>query len=313
MNLVSLFFNAPPEIILGLYYLLCIPCNFFITFLLPNRLTRTKFLNFTFFYLLAISIFIFGLLFCLLLSLSLYYIQPPRRRKNVIQLADYPEYQHAPNGFHEIFGEGFGYKTIKNTQMPKIVREKMLVAINQFGTANVNEINTAILSDEVDELRLYAQSLIEKQERQLSYIIKNNNNLLEKAVDAKNIAFYQKQIAHAWWEEVYKNLISHENIPIILKKIEEYAQPAFEVLTEDIDLPILLAKVALKRNLDEEAKNWLLIAKKNQAPEYKTDPYLAEIAYKKKDFNEVKQLLANKKIQGIIGIQSLIAFWINND
>lgn len=295
------------------YSVICLPIVFFMMLLLPLRYTRTWYLNFAFFYLLSLSMYLIGIILTLIIILILAFSRLMEKNDQHIQTAEYPDFQRAPIKEYKEYGEGYGFKVVTTQNLPKSVREKMLVAINQFGTSSVNKINAIALSDYVDEIRLYAQSLIEKQERQISQKIKLFMDELSKAKDEKHAAVFKKLLAEILWEQVYKYLIKNENLPGVLQKIQDYAEESLSILPNDAELPILLTKISLRRQNLEDAKRWLQLARENQSPDYKVISYLAEIKFLEKKFTEVKNLLHSVHHTGILGIQPNISFWVKHD
>jgi|GEM_PF-7095207 len=293
--------------------LLFIPVIYFLLKKLPHRYRRSYYLPFIFFYTLSSSVFIFGIFISLGLALFLRYYKPQKRKKVLISTVDYPDYQQSPVTENSEFGEGFGLKAIVTQDTPKLIRQKMLVAINQFSSAAINKININVLTDEVDEMRLYAQTLIEKQDRAITHQIKKFTEQLEECRNPEKAAFYKKQLAQILWEQIFNYLINIESMVIVLDKIVNYAQEAFQILSDDIELPLLLAKCALRKNDYIAAVKWLNKAEENQAPAYKIASYRAEIAYIKKEYTEIKNILKNSTNKGIIGLQPVLSFWVSHD
>lgn len=296
-----------------IYAILCFPMSYYMVHLLPARYDKTRYYNFIFLFVISISIFIFGILIACGLVILLHSMKLLKRKKEFIETAEYPDYQHSPLSKHDQYGEGFGFKVTTKDTLPKAIRQKMLVAINQFGTSNVNKINSMVLSDDEDEMRLYAKSLIEKQERELSHSIKKFAHELHQTKDIKQIATYKKYIALILWEQVYKYLVNNENLIAVLEKIKVLATDALIELPNDIDLPLLLAKIALRHQELGLARDYLLMAEKNKAPAYKVISYLAEIDFLEKKYSNIKKLLTKSNLKGIIGLQSIVSFWVGHD
>jgi polysaccharide biosynthesis protein PelE len=245
--------------------------------------------------------------------LILHFIRPWEILEDNIQSADYPDHQRSPQQRNMVFGEGMGAKAVSTPSMSKGVRENMLVAINQFETPGVNAMNTQALSDDVDEIRLFARSLIEKQERRISEQLKAINQHLEHPENALKTAYYKRLKALVIWEQVYRHLVNFEHLTAALEHIKILATEAFQELPKDVELPLLLAKVALREQNLTEAGTWLKLATKNHAPDYKTVSYLAEIDYKEKKYANIKRTLGSMNNQGVIGLQPIISFWAAHD
>ncbi|WP_141650467.1 hypothetical protein [Legionella massiliensis] len=236
------------------------------------------------------------------------------KKKNIAwSMVDQPDYQRPPVFENTVFGESSGFKIATSANFPKLLRQKLLVAANQFGAKNVNKINALALGDEMDEVRLFAQSLMDKRERSLLNLIKFFLTELSRTEDPIKIAYYKKQIAQIMWEQVYNYLVMNENLRNTLLNIKKNALQALEVLPDDIELPLLLAKVALQQSDIKEAKQWLKLAVENEAPEYKILSCLAEIEYIEKNYSAIKDTLRPCQRKGLISLEPLISFWVTHD
>ncbi|QBR83795.1 hypothetical protein E3983_05175 [Legionella israelensis] len=310
MPLLNELLRPEPFLLFWLIYaLICLPLTYAMLFILPRHLQKQNKANFIFLYFFCVSILVLGLLIALILVVGLRLKKlPPKKRSNFASLQT-PAFQQAPAEESIAFGEASAFELIQTKKTSKTKKQKLLVAISQYNTGYVSRINRLALSDEVDEVRLYAQCLIEKKERKLSNSVKRLHIQLQKTKNRQKAAFYQKQLAEIMWEQIYQFLVGNGTFVATLKKIEEYAHEAFDVLKDDMELPLLLAKVALRNSKLDEAKNWLLNAKQNQAPEYKVRSLLAEIDYHKRNYQAVKDQLKYCRNPGIIGLQPVTAFW----
>lgn len=296
-----------------IYSIICIPIIYFIHLILPSRLRLKPLPLLAFFYLLSISIIFFGVILSLLIALFLRFQKPFEEKTQPWSDVVYPDYQHPPVSSGLNYGEGSGLKIIRTQHLSKSFRQGMLVAINQFESKNVNKINSLALSDDMDEVRLYAQSLIEKQERDISQLIKKFTTNLMDTKDKRIAAYYQKQIAELLWEQVYNYLVANESLTATLHNIKIKAKEALKELPEDMELPLLLTKVALQEDNLNEAKSWLKVAAQNGAPQYKILVMQAELDYLAKDYSKIKETLSPCQNQGLIGIQPLLSYWVKDD
>jgi hypothetical protein len=293
------------------YILICIPVILIVSLLLPEK-KRFPFLPaFLVFYALSASIFIFGIFISLLVILVLRFETQTRKRKTPLTTVAYPDFQSPPVSKIPQYGEGSGFKIVTNKDMPKSSRENMLVAVNQFSNRAINKLNLLLLNDEVDEIRLYAQSLIENQERKISSQIKLFTMKLAAAKSERIEALYKKQIAEALWEQIYKYLLASENLSLALEQIKLFSTEALRQLPEDKQLQLILAKIALLQNNLTEAKKWLEMASIDNAPYHKVLLSFAEIAYREKNYGHIKRLLQHYKAQGWTEMYPVIQFWVN--
>lgn len=295
------------------YSIICIPVVFLLLILFPQRFKSAWYYNAAFFYVMSAALFIVGLFITCIIIVFLYCLKITAKEKDNVRTAEYPDYQHSQVVNNSVYGEGFGFKVTTNDALPKAMRQKMLVAINQFSSSHVNKINSVVLGDDVDDMRLYAKSLIEKQERKISHLIKYFTAKMEATSDKKLIAFYKKQKALALWEQVYNYLVNNEGLLAVLIKIKTLAYEALDSLPNDMELPLLLARIALRNHELDEAKKWLRVCEKNGTPEYKVISYIAEINYLQRHFSGIKKTLSSEHIKGIIGLQPIVSFWTHHD
>lgn len=295
------------------YCLLCIPLLYLLLRIMPCRFVGTRYCNIIFLYLLSASIFIFGIIIAAIVLIFLRMMPVYKPDDPYIHTADYPDYQHSPTKRQSSYGEGLGAKITQKGGMSRSMRQKMLIAINQFETPHVNKINTLVLCDDVDEIRLFAKTLIEKQEREITGHLKNIDLRLAATKDTNQIAYYKKLQALILWEQVYRYLVNNENLLSVILRIEQLAKEAFEILKKDAELPLLLVKLAVRRQMYDEAKEWLAHAEKNHAPDYKTIAYHAEINFSEKNYHELGKYLSSVNNTGVIGLQPIISFWAKHD
>lgn len=296
----------------GLYAIFCLPAVALLWLALPYRYRFPPFLVISFFYLLSASLFIVGIMISLMLTLLLIALKRSPHRTHYASTS-YPDYQKAPISENKIYGEGSGYKLITSHNFSKALRQKMLASMNQYNFSSVNQINEVALHDDIDEVRLYAQIFIEKQEREITRSVKYLNKKISEAKNEMIRAHYQKIMALNLWEQIYKNLFIQENLLPTLDKIKNLALNAFKFLPQDIEIPLLLSKIALRKGDLKEAKQWLEIASQNNAPDYKVLVYLAEIAYREGNFHEIPLILSKINSQGIIGLIPVLSFWVKHD
>lgn len=297
----------------SIYIVVLIPITWVLLALLPDSFKHKKMRNMFFFYSMSASVFIFGILVSLGIILLLHYYKFIRKKEDHLSMAFIPEYQKSPVSSFSTEGEGFGFRAITQNEVPKKVRQKMMITLNKIGGAEVNQINASALTDEIDEMRLYAQSLIEKQERAIIHQIKTFTQCIKDSHDVFKVAFYQKQLAHALWQQVFSSLVNQESAVVIINRIIDYSTKSLAILTDDIELPLLLAKCTLRKHQYDEAKRWLALAKENGSPDYKIISYLAEIDFHQKEYQKVAKLFKTDQIRGIIRLEPVRKFWTTYD
>lgn len=297
----------------AIYALICLPIALLLSWNLPPRYKKTFWINSTFFYFLVMAIFILGLVIAIAIVVGFRSFGLIRLTDKRIQSLGIPDYQYSPIRKIEEFGEGAALKVLKKGELSKTARQKMLVAINQFSSAESNKMNFLVLKDDLDELRLYAKSLLEKQERELSAMIKQIDTKLAMTKDKKLTLVLKKRKALLLWEQVYKYLVHSENVPPALEKIKALALEVVQQWSEDAELPLLLAKIELRNRNLNQASFWLERAERNHAPDYKVASYKAEIDFLQKNYSRIASRLMAVNMKGVFGLQPMISFWVRYD
>jgi hypothetical protein len=296
-------------VIFGLYALLCIPFAWGCSITLPRQFQKKPLSNMLLFYTLSSTIPIMGLLISLAFLLTLRTLPKRVREATTFHSIQLPGYQQAPSHRLVSFGEASGVAVLKETGVSKSNREKMLVAINRFHNSSVNRLNKQLLKDKSDDIRLYAQGLIEHQERELFKLIQKLNGLFDETSNATTRAFFSKHIAQLLWEQVYKGLVDEDSLAEMLDRIKTYTKTSLETLSDDPGLPLLLVLVCLRQGRLTEAREALLTAKQNHASYFRIALFEAEIAFKEKRFSKIQPLLSTLNNKRVIGAEPVICFW----
>lgn len=293
----------------GIYAGISLLYSLLLTLFFPARFRKTFVLNYILMAAISVSLFILGIFISTAMFIALHSIKPVKKRKSYYYSSEIPDYQRAPKFQPFFLGESSGALMLKKEATSISIRERILVAINQYSSSKVNKLNKALLNDDIDEVRLYAQALIEKQERVLFKLLGTFNHALQKTDHPYEQAFLKKMISQLLWEQIHKDLIDKASIPITLQKIQLYAEEAFFFLKNDSFLPLLMVMVELKKNNIDEAKRWLHISEVNQNAYYRVAVYKAEIAFKEKQFDVVGKTLKTLMNKQVIGADSVIQFW----
>lgn len=310
MNAINWLVNS--DLLEAFYYfylVLCLLASYCLTQALPKRFRTTFYLNFALFFLLSASLFLLGLSAIIVLYLVLERLKPIRKERSLFQASEIPDYQRSPNKKSTVYGEGGGPSILQNISFSAQDKKRVMIAINQFQTASVNELNKLMLKDTADEVRLYAHTLIEKQERALFKLQYYFNKLLVYEKNPIKKAILHKHIAGVLWERVYSSLVNKEGVISILDNIKYHAELAFTELHDDASIPLLMTSIALRENEINKANYWLAIAESNGSSYYSIALFRAEIAFRDRNFSEVTRLLTLLKSKGVVGAESIIQFW----
>jgi len=208
------------------------------------------------------------------------------------------------------FGAGWATVRLQSTKFSESERKEALVSVGRKVKKETNLIYSQLVSDEMEELRICAFSLLEIQQDAINKKINQFLKEYEKNNSVVKRAFVAKQLALLYWELVYFNLAEHELRKIILQQSEHFAKKALETLTQDSTLWVLIANINLKNENYAAGLEAFRTADKLNAPHSKTYPYLAEISFDKHDYKKVKEYLnSDPSFAEIPKLNKIVQFW----
>ena len=113
----------------------------------------------------------------------------------------------------------------------------------------------------------------------------------EAEEDAVQKAIYEKELAYLYREFVYYQLVSKELEPFYLEQAARHALRAMKAYPDSAELYLFLGKIYLYVHDYTQAHN--AFAKAMEDPRYaaETLPYMAELAFRRKDYEAFRALL----------------------
>jgi len=177
------------------------------------------------------------------------------------------------------FGEGAVYSIASGSSAFKL---NLLSYIVKNNISNKGSILKEALSDNNDEIRLMAFSVLSKEEDRLNKAIFEKLEELKSAKDKQHI---YKELGKLYWEFIYLGIADESLRNFYLDLARDY----FEKSKKDYESMLYLGKIYLKENRIKEAKELL----ENSLSFYKSAaiPYLAEVYFYEKNFAKVKELI----------------------
>jgi len=293
-----------------LYILISFPIAVFLWHILPPIYQQPKRLIILSFFGFSVFIPVLGILL-LIVGLILLYWMEKQKKQVAIKTTQQPIYDREKITPPIRFGEGGALIRAQSDDVPIFDRLRSLTAINVTASPCVNIINRNMLQSGADELRLYAFSLLEKQETSINNQINEALQELKKAKSKTEKASAEKRLALLYWELVYLDLVQNDLLEATLEKAIHYANLAVEQLPNDADLWVLLGKIYLYKKDNEKAKEALNRARELNAPYSKTLPYLAELSFNECNFEELRNYFnMSETLKDIPKLAPIVDFWI---
>lgn len=183
---------------------------------------------------------------------------------------------------------GNSYDILKHSQDSDkklaIVRAAGRMA-DQFGIP----ILKRALRDEDEEVRLLAFALLDQQESDFNTLINQYYSELARA-SVQHATILHKRLASLYWELAYLRLVEGNIEQHALRKSREHCEAAL-VNDNDPATHFLLGRVALKTGDTMLSEHHIGLARDGQYPLSDCIPYLAECAFRRRDFAAVTALL----------------------
>jgi polysaccharide biosynthesis protein PelE len=257
----------------------------------------------------SVLIPILGFLFIIIGGMLLHYYI---REEDEIQLKyiSMPEYNQDKIYGSTFFSVGGASSRLRCEKVPTQDRIKSLSAINLKVGIEANQFNRVMLHETNDELRLYAFSLLEKQENSINHWIIKFLKEMNDSTSEKKLSFFRRQLALLYWEMHYLNLAQEELRDFLLKKSLYYAEEQLKITPDDASMYVLCARIHMLYRDTQKTQAALYQAISLDVPSRQVAAYMAGIAFYEKDYMQVKTLLtSDPALRYLFPIEPLIRFW----
>ncbi|MBL8508660.1 hypothetical protein QWZ03_08995 [Chitinimonas viridis] len=176
------------------------------------------------------------------------------------------------------------------------IRMKALLTTQAMPRRLANPLLHEALSGDVDDIRLVAYGILANQEREIAEHIHRLNH--EEPADDKARLDRDRSLAQLNWELVHNRLVQGDMRRHTLAQAERYALSCLDRMAEDAGLWMLLGKIRLENNQADAALPCFMAAQAFGQPVSSVVPYLAELAWRKKNYQEVRRLMAQLPAEG---------------
>lgn len=174
-------------------------------------------------------------------------------------------------------------------QVPGSIRMQSLLTLQAVPGRVANPILESLLGDDSDDVRLLAFGMLDSGEKYISRAIQHERAQLESELSAAQRFDCLRHLAELHWELVYAGLAQGELRRHILRQARDYIDRALS--TGEVPTPGLLllqGRVMLAQEDYDAAEQALHRAIDQGLPPVSALPYLAEVAYARRDFSRVR-------------------------
>lgn len=235
----------------------------------------------------------------------------PHGNRTEFSTVSLPPFMAESGGTAPGMGEGGAWSRLKVANVSRDLRLKALLAANNSSGMNSSRLLQFATGDSDDEIRLLAFNLFDRREKVISSSISQALQSLHETNEAGKLRELSRTLAFSYWEAVYNDIVQDELADFYIGQSLKFAQQATNLGEEDPALQILTGRLFLKRGDIRGAEEAINAALENGVYQDKAIPYLAEIAYKQRDFVKLKHYFRTARmLRHKPGIGPVAQFWV---
>ena len=199
---------------------------------------------------------------------------------------------------------------LKNDRAPVAQRLRAVVALGNAPSAVSNPMLRELLNDATEDLRLLAYGMLDTREKKINAAIHAERGQYAAAENAAERLLAARRLAGLYWELIYQGLVQGD-------LMEHAAHEGFKYMSEVMAAEPTNAGVALQfgrllhqMGRHEEAEAAYRGARVLGLPAPRVEPYRAELAFLRRDFDEVREIIEHlDNWQGLSRLQPVVRLW----
>ena len=224
-----------------------------------------------------------------------------------------PEYDVQSKETHRS-GQG-AIRSRLGQEVPAHIRMQSLLTLQAVPSRVSNPILEGLLGDSTDDVRLVAFGMLDSEEKKLSIHIQREQAALADSQTAEQQFACYRHLAELHWELVYAFLAQGELRRHILKQAREFIDAALALKVEpNSGLLFLKGRVLLAQDDPDGAEAAINTALSMGQSKTSALPYLAEMAFMRRDFPRVKTLMGElSQLNMASKTRAIEDFWARRD
>lgn len=191
-------------------------------------------------------------------------------------------------------GSGFSGNRVRaqlsSLGTPVDKRLNALVAIQSTPTRASGESLRNLLADPADDVRLLAYGILDGKEKKITQRIVELRGRLDEAPDEQARAQMHQQVAELYQELIYQNLVQGDLLNYSCAQMREHAKAALAINPEQPGLWFMLVRLELMTGNAAGSAEALQNAHEHGFSRTRLLPYLAELSYLERDYEQVRKL-----------------------
>lgn len=244
-----------------------------------------------------------GLLLLLLLSRF-----PTGPRESAIQLVEGPSFRGEEQEPEVAFSRKGIRPVLQSASAPSALKLKALLALRSVPSRAANNLIREMLQEPMDDMRLLAYGLLDAREKVLDARIHAMKTRLAGA-GADECAPLLKELAELYWELVYRGIVQGDLLRHAASEARRYLDEFLEREPRDAGGWALRGRLAALERRDAEAEAAFGTAIELGLPAQRALPYIAELAYRRRDFERVRATMRSLGGEPANALAEVAAYW----
>jgi len=220
-------------------------------------------------------------------------LMPERAKREGFEVHDAPVYDPRAGEISMVHSKGGVRIHLQNSSAPVETRLKALLAVQSLPARVANPLVREMLSDPSDDLRLVAYGILDAREKSINARIHAAGRRLAELPPARERAQLERQMADLYWELVYQGLVHGDLRKHAMAQTRRHLDQALSLDPADPALWSLCGRLAAQEGDYDEAQRAFERAREFGLAEARVLPYLAEVAFRQRRFDDV-HVLAGK-------------------
>lgn len=272
----------------------------------PRRLALALLFNFSFF---IPVLGLIGLMAAVFVAVHFPHLAASRSFSSV----ELPEFVLSLHQADTQFGQGGIKSRLTHAGIQTDRRLAVLLALDNVPTRIASPMLHEMLDDFSDDVRLVAYGILDAKEKEINAKIHDElEGIADSGSDAQRLVRL-RQLAELYWEQVYSGLSLGDLRLHALEMASHYLGQALELAPRDPGLWLLKGRLLHQQQQCDAAQEALDLAVACGLPEERALPYLAEIAFERRDYATVRAMLGEiASTQVTQKMQAVIRFWVGN-
>lgn len=209
------------------------------------------------------------------------------------------------------FSQGGIKSRLAQPSIPTQQRLQALLALQGMPARVSSPMLQEMLGDASDDIRLVAYGLLDSREKKINAQIHRELAKLKAAKGSDIRLIGLRHLAELYWELVYTGLAQGDLRDHALRQALKYTNDALLLAPLDTGLWFLKGRILLEIKMYDDAYQIFGMAIAHGFPESRVLPYIVEIAFNRRDYRTVSDLLSRISILQVTPrMKGAIRFWV---